>query len=129
MMGRLVLAGILVLVVIYIVPILVYGALASIWGMAVPQGSVALFLTGILVSKAGTAAAFVGLYALARPLLGRRWLPYAALWYAMFILGEIGQAMGPGYTWREAVAGGISETVYVPLSAWIAARLIVSRPV
>jgi hypothetical protein len=40
----------------------------------------------------------------------------------MFIAGEIGQAMGPGYTWREALAGGISATVYVPLAGWITAR-------
>lgn len=122
-MTRLVLAGLAVLAIIYTVPILVYAAFASLWGMAVPSGSVTMFLTGILLSKAGTAAAFVGLYALARPRLGRRWIPYAALWYAMFIAGEIGQAMGPGYTWREALAGGISETVYVPLAAWITVRV------
>jgi len=125
-MTRLVLAGLAVLAIIYTVPILVYAAFASFWGMAVPPGSVTIFLTGILLSKAGTAAAFVGLYALARPRLGRRWIPYAALWYAMFIAGEIGQAMGPGYTWREALAGGISETVYVPLAAWITARVAAS---
>ena len=86
-------------------PILVYGAFATIWGLATPSGSSVLFLTGVLISKAGTAVAFVGLY-------------------VMFILGEIGQAIGPGYTWPEAASGAISETVYVPVSAWITARLV-----
>src|SRR4030065_550197 len=56
-MTRLVLAGLAVLAIIYTVPILVYAAFASFWGMAVPPGSVTIFLTGILLSKAGTAGA------------------------------------------------------------------------
>lgn len=37
----------------------------------------------------------------------------------MFVIGEVGQAIGPNYGWKEAVAGVISETVYLPLSAWL----------
>jgi len=37
----------------------------------------------------------------------------------MFVIGEVGQAIGPNYTWKEAIAGIISETVYLPLSAYV----------
>lgn len=121
--GRLILAGVTVLIILYAVPFIVYAAFAAMWGMIVPQGPAGAFLAGILVSKIGTAAAFVGFFILSRPFLGKRWLPYAGLWYAMFILGEIGQAIGPGYGWREAVAGGVSETIYVPVAAWATAWL------
>jgi len=49
---------------------------------------------------------------------------YAGLWWMMFVIGEIGQALGPGYTWTEALAGVISETVYFPVSALVTNRLI-----
>ena len=49
---------------------------------------------------------------------------YACLWWLMFIIGEIGQAIGPQYSWKEAVAGIISETVYWPVSALVTNRLI-----
>jgi hypothetical protein len=42
----------------------------------------------------------------------------------MFVFGEIGQSIGPNYSWKEAVAGVISETVYLPLSAWLVDWLI-----
>ena len=42
----------------------------------------------------------------------------------MFIIGEIGQAIGPKYSWTEAIAGIISETVYFPLSAYVTNWLI-----
>jgi hypothetical protein len=42
----------------------------------------------------------------------------------MFILGEIGQAIGPNYSWKEAILGIISEIVYVPLSAYLIFRIL-----
>jgi hypothetical protein len=41
----------------------------------------------------------------------------------MFAIGEVGQAIGPSYSWKEALAGLISETAYFPLGAWIVSRL------
>jgi hypothetical protein len=40
------------------------------------------------------------------------------------VIGEVGQAIGPGYSWKEAIAGVISEAIYVPLSAYVARRMI-----
>jgi hypothetical protein len=42
----------------------------------------------------------------------------------MFIIGEIGQAISPNYSWKEALAGIISETIYLPLSALVTQWLI-----
>ncbi len=37
----------------------------------------------------------------------------------MFVLDEVGQAIGPKYSAKEAVAGVVSETIYLPLSAYL----------
>jgi hypothetical protein len=42
----------------------------------------------------------------------------------MFVLDEIGQALGPKYSVREAVGGVVSETIYLPLSAHLTQRLV-----
>jgi len=60
----------------------------------------------------------------ARSSLSGQWLLYALIWWLMFVIGEIGQAIGPNYTWKEAIAGVISETVYLPLSAYVTNSLI-----
>jgi hypothetical protein len=78
----------------------------------------------VLVSKAGTALAFVGIFALGQETLATQWLAYGLLWWGMYVIGEVGQAIGPGYSWSEAVAGIISETVYFPLAAFVVARTI-----
>jgi hypothetical protein len=115
----------LVLAVIYIVPFLVYGLGTVVVDLKAPEGaSPAQFLTGVFVSKIGTALAFVLIFYLARESLGRQWLPYAFLWWLMFFFNEIGQAIGPGYSVTEAVAGLVSETIYLPLSAFITYRLL-----
>ena len=49
---------------------------------------------------------------------------YALLWWLMFVIGEVGQAILPTYSWTEAVAGILSETLYVPLSAYVTKWLI-----
>ena len=38
---------------------------------------------------------------------------------SFFVEREIGQAIGPDYTWNEAIAGMVSETIYVPLAAYV----------
>ena len=55
-MSKVVLSVLLVLVVIYAVPILVYGLASAVVGLKTPErASPARFLTGVLVSKIGTA--------------------------------------------------------------------------
>jgi hypothetical protein len=107
----------LVLTVIFIVPIFVYGTVSAFTGLQVPGESAVIFLTGVLISKVGTAVAFVALFYLARDTFVGRWPLYAFIWWIMFAFGEVGQAIGPNYSWGEALAGGISEAIYLPLSA------------
>lgn len=124
-MVKVVLNIVLVLVIIYIVPFLVYGLASVVAALKPPEGaSPAQFLISVLVSKIGTAIAFVLIFYLARSSLKGQWLLYAFLWWLMFVIGEIGQAIGPNYTWKEAIAGVVSETVYFPLSAYVTNWLI-----
>jgi len=83
-----------------------------------------MFLLSVLVSKVGTALAFVLIFYFARNSLSGHWFLYAFIWWLMFAIGEVGQAIGPNYSWEYAVAGVISETIYFPLSAYLVNRLI-----
>lgn len=121
--GNLLLGGALVWLVIFIVPIVVYGAFAAVTGLKSPGSSPVLFLVSTAVSKLGTAIAFVGLFYIGREVLGGQWVLYAGLWWLMFVIGEAGQAIGPDYSVQEAVAGAISETIYFPLSGLIVSWL------
>jgi hypothetical protein len=124
-MTKVVLSIVLVLAIIYIVPILVYGLASVVAGLKTPEGaSPAQFLISVLVSKIGTAITFVLIFYFARSSLSGQWLLYALIWWLMFVIGEVGQAIGPNYTWKEAIAGVISETVYLPLSAYVTNWLI-----
>lgn len=124
-MGKIILNIILVLAIIYVVPFLVYSIFSAVAGLKPPEGVSPLqFLVSVFVSKIGTAIAFVLIFYFARSSLSGQWLLYAFIWWSMFVIGEIGQAIGPNYTWKEAMAGAISETVYLPLSAFVANWLI-----
>ena len=119
-MENVLLSIVLVLVIIYIVPFLVYGLGSVVAGLKTPAGvSPAQFLMGVFVSKTGTALAFVLIFYVARSSLSGQWMLYALIWWLMFVFDEIGQSIGPNYSWREAVAGVISESIYLPLSAWL----------
>ena len=110
----------MVLAIIYIVPFVMYGVGSVLAGLKPPEGaSPARFLVSVFVSKFGTAIRFVLIFHFARGALSGRWVLYASLWWLMFVVGEIGQVIGPHYSWREAVAGIISETIYWPLSALV----------
>jgi hypothetical protein len=122
--GKVLLGGALVWLVIFIVPILVYGAFAAVTGLKPPGSSPVLFLVSTAVSKLGTAIAFVGLFYIGRDVLGGQWVVYSGLWWLMFVIGEAGQAIGPDYSVQEAVAGAISETIYFPLSGLIVSWLV-----
>jgi hypothetical protein len=108
-----------VLAIIFVVPFLIYAATSAIIGLETPGGSPLAFLTSVLISKIGTALAFVLLFYFAKESLSGQWALYAGIWWMMFAIGEVGQAIGPNYSWQEAVAGVISESVYLPLSAYL----------
>ena len=113
------------LVIIYIVPFVLYALSTVVWDLKPPDDAPAWqFLLGILVSKAGTAIAFVVIYHFAKAGLNRRWLLYASIWWVSFAIGEVGQAIGPNYTWQEAVIGIISEAIYFPLAAVVTDRIL-----
>jgi hypothetical protein len=119
-MEYVILSILLVLAIIYIVPFLIYGLGSVVAGLKTPAGvSPMQFLLSVLVTKTGTAIAFVLVFYLARSSLSGQWLLYAAIWWLMFVFGEIGQVIGSHYSWKEAVAGVISETIYLPFSAWL----------
>ena len=124
-MTKIILNIVLVLAVIYIVPFAVYALATVVTNLKPPEGaSPSRFLMSVLVSKIGTAIAFVLIFYFARSALSGQWLLYAFIWWLMFVIGEIGQAIGPNYTWTEAIAGILSETVYLPLSAYLTHWLI-----
>jgi hypothetical protein len=124
-MEKVLLTIVLVLAIIFVVPFVVYGLATVVAGLKQPEGvSPSRFLFGVLVSKLGTAIAFVLIFHVARSALSGQWLLYAFLWWLAFLTDEIGQAIGSKYTWKEAVAGVISETIYLPLSAYLTNALI-----
>lgn len=124
-MRKTILSIVLTLAIIYIVPFLVYAIFSAVAGLKPPEGASPLqFLVSVFVSKIGTAIAFVLIFYFARNSLSGRWLLYAFIWWLMFVIGEVGQAIGPNYSWKEAIAGIISETVYFPLSAFATNWLI-----
>lgn len=124
-MKEILLSILIVLVIIYVVPFIVYGAASVVTGLETPKGaSPAMFLLGVLISKIGTAAAFVLIFYFAHDSLSNHWRLYAGLWWVMFALGEIGQTFGPDYSWTYATLGIISETIYLPPSAYLTNWLI-----
>ena len=123
-MMKIILSILLGLAIIYIVPFVVYAIFSTVTGLKPPEGSPLMFLLSVFVSKIGTAIAFVLIFYFARNSLSEHWLLYAFIWWLMFAIGEVGQAIGPNYSWKEAVAGVISETAYFPLSAYIVNWLI-----
>lgn len=115
--GTLLTGFVITLAIIYLVPFVVYAGFSVFGGLQPPEGSPTAFLLSVLVSKIGTAIAFVLIFYFARDTFGTQWGLYAFLWWLMFVIGEIGQAIGPDYSRQEAVAGIISETIYFPAAA------------
>ena len=127
-MGKLILCIVLVLTVIYIIPFILYSAASVLVGLEPPEGvSPGHFLMSILVSKIGTAITFVLIFYVARDALSGKWILYAGLWWLMYVIGEIGQTIGPNYSWQEAIIGTISETIYWPLSAFITNSVLINK--
>ena len=127
-MRKIILAIVFTLVIIYAVPFVIYSILAVTVGLKPSaDASLSQFLIGVLVSKTGTAIAFVLIFYVARDCLTGQWLLYALLWWLMFAIGEIGQAIGPNYSWMEAVGGIISEAIYLPLAALVTKRMLIVK--
>ena len=127
--GRVVVAVLATLVIMWVVPLPVYGVYSAVFGaMELPDGaSLAQFFLSVTVTKIGFALAFVLLFDLAAATLAGRWWLYAAIWWVMFALLEAGRAIGPGYSVLFAVAGVISEAIYFPLSSVAVARILGGR--
>jgi hypothetical protein len=80
-------ATLLVLLVIYVVPFVVYGLASVVGNLRPPEtSSPSKFLLGVLIPKLGTAIAFVGIFAASRAVWGRQWVAYAGVWFLMFAL-------------------------------------------
>ena len=124
-MVMIIISIVVVLVIIYVVPFVIYGLATKVINLKPPEGaSPVRFLISILVSKIGTAIAFVLIFYFARSSFSGEWFLYALIWWISVVIGEFGQAIGPNYTLKEAVIGIISETIYLPLSAYLVNLMI-----
>lgn len=117
-------AVVLTWAMLFVVPIAVYGAFSAVTGLKPPGDSPILFLAGTAISKTGTALAFVAIFWLGRDVLGDQLTFYVGAWWLMFVIGEVGQAVTPSYSFQEALAGIVSETVYFPASGLIVLWLL-----
>ena len=127
-MRKVVLAIALTLVIMYVIPFPIYGALSALTGLQPPiEGSVARFMLSVLVIKCGVAVAFVLLFYLALDRWAQRWTTYALIWWVMFAVVELGQAITPDYSWLDAIGGIAAEAIYFPLAAFVVARLLSRR--
>jgi hypothetical protein len=128
LMGKIIVSVLLVLLIIYTVPFLVYSLFTVLTDLKAPENiSPVQFLMSILISKVGVSIAFVLIFYVARDTFSGQWFLYAFMWWLMLSIGEIGQAIGPNYTWKEALAGILSETIYFPISAYVVHWLILSK--
>ncbi len=89
-----------------------------------PAGPAWQFLASVAVTKLGTAAAFVALFAACLERWRSDWLRYASIWFVMFAVSEIGDSIRPSYSVADAALGIFSEAVYTPLAAFVTARLL-----
>ena len=126
-MGRVVLNVVVVCVIMFVTAFLVYGAFSAAIGLQPPEEvSPARFLFGVLVVKIGHALAFVLLFYLALQVFLRHWVLYAFIWWFMFALSEVGEAIGTEYSWTVAILGIIAEAIYFPLAA-LATKSLLGR--
>ena len=126
--GRLAGAILGTFVIMFVAPLLTYVPLAALGFLEQPaEAEGTSFMLGVLVMKIGIAFGFVGIFHAGRSALAARWLAYAGIWWLMYCIIEIGQAIAPGYSWIEALAGIVAEAIYFPASAWIARRILSQR--
>jgi hypothetical protein len=124
-MQRLPLAILATLAIMYLVPFPIYGGLSLVTDIEPPSpDSPGLFMLSVLVVKVGVAIGFVLLFYLSHSRWLENWKTYAGVWWAMFAVMEIGQAIVPEYTWLDAFGGIAAEAIYFPMSAVAVARII-----
>lgn len=124
-MWPMIFALLLVLTIQYFIPFIVYSMFTLTAGLKPPVNkSPLMFVLGIVISKLGITAVFVLMFTLTRPFFQVHWLIYIILWWVLFVADEIGKAIGPNYTWKEAMAGIVSHTFTVPLSVLIVTWLL-----
>ncbi len=111
------------LLILFVVPILVYGLFAKYGGLKEHERMLS-FMISVVVQKIGTTLGFVALFVVGREYFAENWLLYGLIWAVMFTVVEIGQAIGPDYSKKEAVAGIISELIYFPMAALVTAVLL-----
>lgn len=122
---RAALAFVSTLGITYVVPLPVYALLSTMGWVEMPdEGTPGQFMISVLVVKIGVSLGFVLLLRLASAPFVTRWLLYGAVWWLMFAIVELGQAIGPNYSIGDALGGVIAEAIYFPLSSWAAARLL-----
>jgi hypothetical protein len=122
---KVILSILLVFIIMNAGTFIVYGMASAIFGLQPPaDGSPARFMISVLLVKVGMALGFVLLFVLARGFWIGSWLRYAFVWWVMYSIVEIGQAVAPDYSALDAGAGIVAEAAYFPLSAFITARLL-----
>lgn len=101
-------------IIIFIVPVIVYGIFAKYNLVKEPEKK-ARFFASVVIQKIGTSIGFVLLLGLQN---SDNWLIYGVLWTLMFAIVEIGQSLSDIYTKNDAIAGILSELIYFPLAAY-----------
>jgi len=128
-MGRRLLAIAVCFVIFFVVPFPFYAGLAALTGLEPPEGaSPAVFMLSVTVQKLGHAVVFVLLFEAVRSVFQTRPMRYAAYWWVLFVINEVGMAIGPEYSWTEAAAGVLAESIYFPLAALVTSRLLRPTP-
>lgn len=117
------LSFILTLIIIFVIPIIVYGIFVSLFGLKEPEKKLRFFV-GVLIEKVGTSAGFVALFYLGKDSFIDSWLIYSLVWVAMYAITEIGQVYMTDSSKKEAAAGIISEAIYFPLAAFVISLLV-----
>ncbi len=113
----------LTLLIVFVVPIFVYGIFVKLFQIAEPDKKLKFFL-GVLMEKIGTSFGFVTLFYLGKDFFVGNWLIYGMVWFIMFAITEVGQVYRTGSSKKEALAGIISEATYFPLAAYVISVLI-----
>jgi hypothetical protein len=114
-----------VLAIIYSVPFIIYAGAGALRLVEIPaETSPQRFLLGVLITKLGTAVAFVLILQLGGSAFSPGWPAYALIWFAMFAASEIGEAVSGRTRWAEALLGVLSEAIYAPAAALAAFTIL-----
>lgn len=121
---RVLMVVILVWAILFAVPFAIYGSASKFVDLTPPVGPAWRFLSGIAVTKLGTALVFVALFAFSRDVWREHWVLYGGMWFVAFAASEIGDAIRMASSLDEAILGILSEAVYAPVSAFAMSRLL-----